>query len=307
MLDLPSTLMNRLRTTLLSCGPFSSARELRAVFINQRISQWRSRLPESSNAADRVDAVIDYLGGKQSRDGKNGLVLFLRILIERTDPSDMCQQDLLALAVEIEQEYQNDLAALKRSLEDTLANSPGRDSVRTVLDRFHAYHEELYEWKELHDQLDMLLNAFGQFATPIEHAYATRQFLAPLVLKNMWRAVSRQVALLIDFAGGIQIIGIRYQELGNGQLVGEPWAVKISTLQQNMDGHLQSAPNAPGNTAFKRALSKWSRQDDTWWLQLYELTHEFSDLISTQMTIADKNLRDTATSLYELSKDILVI
>lgn len=305
MLDLPSQLMNRLRVTLLSCGPFDSSQALRAVFIDQRISQWRSRLPESGNPAGRAEGIIDYLGGKQNRNGESALVQFLHVLHERTEPGDKCQQELLVLAGEVEAEYQRDLVALKRELEETLAHDSGREPVRAILDRFHAFHEELYEWKELHDQLDMLLNAFGQFATPIEHAYATRQFLAPLVLKNMWRAVTRQVAFLLGFAEGIELIGLAYQELPGGERVGEAWAVKIASLRVGMDAHLQDAPNAPGTTALKRVLSKWGRQDEAWWQQLYELTHEMSDLIKTQMTIADKNLRETATSLYDLSKDVL--
>jgi hypothetical protein len=83
---IPSHINNRLRTTLLKCGPFRSDDELRAVFVDARINPWRNRLPETSNPASRVRAIINFLYDQASATKENALVLLLRVLRDEVDP-----------------------------------------------------------------------------------------------------------------------------------------------------------------------------------------------------------------------------
>lgn len=95
---LSARLSQQLRATLLNCGPFASANELQAVFSDARISPWRHQLPEANTAAGRVTGAVDFLYRRQSNAAENALVLFLRVLGERTPEGDSCHARLFALA-----------------------------------------------------------------------------------------------------------------------------------------------------------------------------------------------------------------
>jgi len=99
-----SEVYRQLRATLLSCGPFDSNDELKAVFVDARISPWRHAVPQAHSAVSRVDAIISYLSDKHNTQQENALVLFLRVLSERVDPGDICHQDLAQAADRLEQE-----------------------------------------------------------------------------------------------------------------------------------------------------------------------------------------------------------
>lgn len=100
---IPSTTYRRLRTVLLDCGPFSADHELNTVFIETRLTPWRNRLPQATNPIRRVESVIYFLFHQHNDEGKNALVLLLRVLSERLDSKDACHHDLLKLADELEQ------------------------------------------------------------------------------------------------------------------------------------------------------------------------------------------------------------
>lgn len=96
--NIPSQLYQRLRVTLLRCGPFDSDSSVRPLFVDSRISSWRHSLPSRDNAAARVQAVIDELWKHESAEGENALVLFLRVLRDQTPRGDACYGQLDALA-----------------------------------------------------------------------------------------------------------------------------------------------------------------------------------------------------------------
>jgi hypothetical protein len=95
-------LLNKLKITLLNCGPFYSNEELRRLFTDSRISAWSSSLPDANSPKRRVEAVIDYLRTKHNQSGENALVLFLRVLSD--DTTGDCCQTLAELADELEAE-----------------------------------------------------------------------------------------------------------------------------------------------------------------------------------------------------------
>lgn len=95
-------LIEKLRYTLLRCGPFSSNSELGAVFVDSRISVWRERLPEMGSPASRVEATIDFLSSQYNARMENALVLLLIVLADRTSSGDACHAQLRSLADEIQ-------------------------------------------------------------------------------------------------------------------------------------------------------------------------------------------------------------
>jgi hypothetical protein len=99
---LSPSLAQRLRRTLLRCGPFESDAALRVVFVDARIADWRDDIPDNTPSRGRqVDAFIEALRDQRSAQGENALVLFLRVLADHTSPGDSCHQDLAQRATEL--------------------------------------------------------------------------------------------------------------------------------------------------------------------------------------------------------------
>ncbi len=96
-------LEQRLRATLLRCGPFASDRALRAVFVDARIAAWRDDIPDNTpSRGKRVAFLIDALMEQSAASGDNALVLFLRVLADRASPGDACHNQLAQLAAALE-------------------------------------------------------------------------------------------------------------------------------------------------------------------------------------------------------------
>jgi hypothetical protein len=98
----PSHLMAPLRQALLDCGPFSEDRQLKAVFRHPSLGPWRDQLPQADSVQDRVDLTIDFLLERNTSDGENVLIVFLRVLGERINPSDACYSRITELAQQAE-------------------------------------------------------------------------------------------------------------------------------------------------------------------------------------------------------------
>ncbi len=104
MANIPPNLYNQLRRTLLNCGPFTNNAELKAIFVDTRISCWRDNLPDAINAINRVNATIDFLSGQSNVSGENALVLLLHVLSDQKSPDDVCHQQLAALTNQLQQQ-----------------------------------------------------------------------------------------------------------------------------------------------------------------------------------------------------------
>ncbi|MBN2394578.1 MAG: discoidin domain-containing protein [Anaerolineae bacterium] len=100
-MSIPPALYNRLRTTLLHCGPFATQDALEAVFVDARISQWAADLPEARSDGARVQATIKYLLGKRDDNDAHALILLLRVLREQIPSTDARHQELADLADEL--------------------------------------------------------------------------------------------------------------------------------------------------------------------------------------------------------------
>lgn len=106
MINISPNLYKRLRNTLLNCGPFANTAELKAVFIDARISCWRDNLPDAADTANRVNVVIDFLSRQSNEIKENALVLLLHVLSDQRSPEDVCHQQLEALAGELQQQLE---------------------------------------------------------------------------------------------------------------------------------------------------------------------------------------------------------
>ncbi len=107
---IPPALYKRLNETLLRCGPFDSNMALRSVFSDQRIYAWQGKFPGADSPDARIKCIIDFLHSQYSASQENGLVLFLRVLSDLTDPGDACHIQLATLAGEIEMSLRNPVA-----------------------------------------------------------------------------------------------------------------------------------------------------------------------------------------------------
>ncbi|MBN2002280.1 MAG: hypothetical protein JXA21_02890 [Anaerolineae bacterium] len=176
--QLPGSLKQRVQAALLRCGPFDSARSLRATFVDERIAPWHDYLPETApNRAEQVNQVIDTLIKKSNDRGKNALVLLLTVLSESVPSGDSCRGDLMSLAEEV-------AAALKEGSQgDTAESEPGNR---------HSATPEVSATQPLRDRLKLLDDA--QFeALCLDHF--------PTVYDQFSRGLQREqkLTMLLDY------------------------------------------------------------------------------------------------------------
>ena len=103
-------------------------------------------------------------------------------------------------------------------------------------------------------------------------------------LARLWRPVDQKVDLLIEFAKGLLHIALPLVER-EGSWQGPPWAIELRGAAQRVNDLL-----TPANFDFAA---------------LYDATTAFSDAAEKHMYLADKQLRDTAGELYNLSNALL--
>ena len=175
-----------------------------------------------------------------------------------------------------------------------------------------TYHEKLYEWKELHNYLDMILNAFSPFAKQVERSEFSRKIPDTRELLNYWYPISERIESFLLWAAAIHHIGARYAVNVDKSMQGERWAVRISKLKNDIEGHLGISESSD-----TRALNPYPRKiqrqmfrvfgfEIDWWRELGELSRIFEHAATEQMHFADKKLREAATELYNLSQRSLL-
>ncbi len=175
-----------------------------------------------------------------------------------------------------------------------------------LLDEFREYHARLHEWKELHNALNNIIDAFDQYATRVESSYIEKNPLKPSVYREAWRPVNRRVEEMLEWAQTIEHIGQRYQALAGDRLEGERWAVDVKARRDDLMVHFergQAVEQGMSGQVFQRLFQ--TNHAYEWLQRLYSLTHEFEDAIKRYMSQADNRLRETASDLYALSKQAL--
>lgn len=184
-----------------------------------------------------------------------------------------------------------------------------------TLSEFRNYHEQLHEYKELHNAINEILVAFEQFKAEIDRSNSRRSIPKLSLLRDLWRPVSMSVVSLLNWSQSIQNIGKPFKILEDKGRSGEEWAIQFSGLQTRINDHLGMEDQLGVNEYSKKELDYPSQMqilafhrlgtEVPWWETLSELTSSFSHTSSHHMNSADKQLRQTAQELFNLSNKAL--
>ena len=184
------------------------------------------------------------------------------------------------------QYYQLDIPKLVAALKESLpSDDPAPQHLLDTLRGFQHFHMRLFEWKEVHNFYNDITNSLGQFSREVERLEASREEVNLRAVKRLWRPVAQKVSLLLDWSAQIKYISeIPFEQSSEG-LKGPPWAVEISAAKSQMDELLQ------------RSIVEI--------FDLYDAAFDFLDVAEKNLYLADKQLRETATEIYNLSRIVL--
>jgi len=189
------------------------------------------------------------------------------------------------------QNIQLDVDKLTQTLRQALpADDPLPQHLLEALRQFKYFHTRLFEWKELHNALNDITIALGQFLREVERLDISQAQGNARDLRRSWRPVAQKVDILLSFATSVKYIAEKPFEVIEGRLQGPEWAVDIKVARTQLDEVLRN---------------KDAGEDDIDEEALYDATYNFNDKAETHMYLADKKLRDTAGELYNLSRIVL--
>jgi hypothetical protein len=179
-----------------------------------------------------------------------------------------------------------------------------------ALSEFRTYHEQLHEYKELHNGINEILVAFEPYKAEMDRSNSRKSLPKLSHLRDLWRPVSLTVISLLNWSQTIKNIGKPYQLLDDKRKSGEDWAIQFSELQSRINEHLGlTGPLSVREIDYPSQLQILSFQrlgaEIPWWETLSELTSSFSHTASHHMNSADKQLRQTAQELFNLSNKAL--
>jgi len=183
--------------------------------------------------------------------------------------------------------YQLDIDKLVAALRQSLpADDPAPQHLLETLQQFQVFHQQLYEWTELHNCLNDVVITVDQFAREVERMDATGQPGDARRLTRQWRPVAGKVDILLDLAGTVShITSTPFARLPDGGMRGPAWAVQLQAARQRLDELLAAGATDPA--------------------ELYDAATGFVDAAGRHMYLADKQLRDAAAELYNLSQVVL--
>lgn len=173
------------------------------------------------------------------------------------------------------------------------ADAGEQQGFHSLMEQFRRYNEQMVEWKELHNRLNILLNVFDSFGTQVERVDAREERIDLRMLQLAWQSVYQTIYHLLLFARDIQYIGPPFTETDRA-ITGAEWAVELSALRNSIQAHLQ-----------RRPATLQATYDNTWWQTLREETSRLDDAIKRNLFLADEELRKTAGDLYDLSAETL--
>ncbi|MBN2394513.1 MAG: hypothetical protein JXR84_27520 [Anaerolineae bacterium] len=154
VLVLTDVLYNQLRGVLSSCGPFSTDRELQAVFVDSRIGPWRENVPQASSRMERVEALVNFLCDKHDARGENALILFLSVLKDRAHSGDACHQHLANLV--------DDLRSSASPADASNPHSnPNAATIQNMRQELEIYERQLQRLKK------QIASAGGETSAPV--------------------------------------------------------------------------------------------------------------------------------------------
>jgi len=96
MVSLPVDLLSKLRKMLTDSVVFSNDHELRAVFFDPRLEQWRNQVPNAHTPLSRFSFLLSALLNNWNTDGDNAFYLFLCVLSEQLESRELAELALEA-------------------------------------------------------------------------------------------------------------------------------------------------------------------------------------------------------------------
>ncbi|SRR6266498_3778821 len=182
------------------------------------------------------------------------------------------------------------------------------DNLDSMVSSFLDNLEKMYEYKELHNWVNEILIIFGQFKEEVNTSNSRRAIPKLRRLKLLWKPVSLHVGLLLKWSEKIKFIGKPYKEFEDKSREGEDWSIQFSVIRTDIDNHL--GLNSMNHTDYPNKIQILAFRtlggEILWWENLNEFTSSFNDTSSSLMTWADKQLRQTAQDLFNLSKEALL-
>jgi hypothetical protein len=184
----------------------------------------------------------------------------------------------------------------------------------SLLSQLRHYSEKVYEWKELHNYLDVIISIFGQYLAQTERLAKIAESKNIDLLNSSWQPVSLQIERLLHWSeNDILHIGKPFKALENGDLIGESWAIDSFKFMQSRKIFLREYPSTDYEEErfLLKAIMKLQQQNlqkrscKNWWRRLLDHTREFDNTLKKHLFLADKELRKSAEDLYLLSKETL--
>jgi hypothetical protein len=184
------------------------------------------------------------------------------------------------------QNIQLDVGKLIETLQQALpADDPMPQHLLEAFRQFHFFHTRLFEWKELHNSINDITIALGQFLREVERLDISQSQGNARDLRRSWRPVAQKVNILLDWATSVKYIAEQPFEVTEAGMQGPNWAVDLLVARTRVDEN----------------LLKEDVDEET----LYDATYDFNDAAERHMYLADKKLRETAGELYNLSRIVL--
>lgn len=177
------------------------------------------------------------------------------------------------------------------------------DELDRILNEFRQYYEQLQEYKELHNKINEILTALEPFRTEMYRLNFLS--LSPELerLRTLWLPVSIRVEELLNWSQTIKYIGKPFH-LGDNVKEGEPWAIQFSEMRDKINqlGLSTYSIGELDHLDFKKIYSFQRARNKVRWLNnLFEFTSQLSNATFINLDIADKQLRQTAQELLNLS------
>ena len=186
----------------------------------------------------------------------------------------------------ITQNIQLDLGKLIETLQSALPDDdPMPRHLLETFRQFQFFHSHLFEWKELHNAVNDITIALGQFMREVERLDISQSEGSARDLRRSWRPVAQKVDILLDWAASVKYIAEQPFAVTATGMQGPAWAIDLRVACTRVDENLD--------------------KEDVDENALYDATYDFNDAAEKHMYLADKKLRETAGELYNLSRIVL--
>lgn len=227
------------------------------------------------------------------------------------------QDELIALVRELRPHVGLNIYNLTHDL--LASDDPRLQRVDSLLLQLQRDYERLMEWKQLHNQLDGLINIFGQYRTQVDRFFQTNMPTDIEPLMESWGPIRRCFIETLSWAKQVRYIGKPYLVSDEGTRQGEWWMIELFTLYEDIQSHLEDKAietiiiNEYLNSGLEQSLQLVDANTQpqslvlwkNWCYRLRKITRDCQSALITHMFLTDKSLLTAANEFFELSKTAL--